>query len=100
VTDSLLVQALLALGGFAGIGSVLNAFWSRRKAPADAASILTKAAGDLVTSLADRIQALEDRQRKQEAQIRAHRIWDVDVAARMRAAGIDAPEPPTLNADL
>lgn len=99
ISTDVMVQLLTAIGGLAGLGSVANAFYSRRKAPADAASILTNAASGLVHDLTERIGVLEDRQRRQEVLNREHRRWDAEMVMRLKSAGIDVPEPPTLNVD-
>lgn len=100
MTQNGIVQALTILGGLSGLAAILNAFWSRKKAPADAAAVLTTAASGLVAGLQSRIDELERRQRKQEALNREHRKWDALVVTHLKQVGIVIPEPPNLNADL
>ncbi len=99
MTDSTFVQLLTLVGGLGGVAALLNAIWSRKRAPADAASILTKAASGLVLDLQKRIDVLEKRQRRQETANREHRKWDIALVLSARAVGIEAPDPPSLNPD-
>jgi hypothetical protein len=65
-TTTLIVQALVAIGGLGGFASVINAAFSRRRNRAEAggmeasaAQVLTSAAASLVKPLEDRINAME-----------------------------------------
>lgn len=98
--DDTLVKILTILGGLSGIAAVINAVISRRKVGADAASVLTQAASGLVSDLRREVDDLKAWKREQIRLNTQHRAWDSLVAAHLKDAGIDVPEPPSLTPDL
>lgn len=94
------LQLLTLLGGGAGIGSVITALFSRRKLSADTAKVLTDAASGVIRDLQEQIDDLKEWKREQVKLNREHRLWDADVVAHLKSAGITVPEPPTLNVEL
>src|SRR6478736_6583237 len=95
--------------------AVITALFNRGKLKADATSLITQAAGGLVTSLqADNVRLRTEntrnaqrRDRKESAerrrdnefrrQLERHHEYDVQLVRQLRAAGIEVPDPPELD---
>lgn len=113
MTTDTAVQLITASGGGALLLAVVNAIISRRRSGADATSVLTGAATQLVEDtqaqahkLAERLEDLENEVSKLQRQARAnrrllemHARWDEQVVAELHKRGIEIAAPPPLHPD-
>ncbi|MEU6580679.1 hypothetical protein [Nocardia sp. NPDC046763] len=108
--------------GGTGVGGLIIGAFGHRKAKADAAAVLTATAMSLVEPLKEEIGdltkqlgtvrgelgtvraelsahkgATERREAARQQALSAHTEWDTQMADRLRAAGVDVPEPPPLD---
>lgn len=105
-----ILMGIAALGGLAGMGSLLQVRPNARKLRADAAAVLTDSSGRLLAEALKRIddqgaaierleEQLADRERQQNAQDRRlirHERWDIAIAEQVRQLGGQVGDPPPL----
>lgn len=95
-------NATLAVAGPV-VGLVLGNLFGRRKAKADAHSVVITDASKFGTMMMERaekaearIDALEDRENRRDQLARDHLRWDWKAVRRLNDLGIDVEDPPPL----